>query len=414
MNIKFTHKCQIGANQKYSQPNGKQTFKARLVAKGFQDKDACNVRNDSPTCSKESLRAVLGVMSANGWVCKSMDIKTAFLQSKKLDRPIYFLPPKEANVPTGYIWKLSKCVYGLTDASQSWYLTLREELVKLGVTPSKYDQAIFTWHFKNKLQGIIATHVDDFCFAGSEAFEYQVINELRKLFKIKSEEVAKFQYIGLEIKKSDSNIKIGQDEYTKKLRPIPLQNGRKLEDKLTPIEITEARQLIGQLNWLATQTRPDLSFDVSALSAILKQENVDCIRQINRTIKKAKKEKSQIHIPNLGNPKLLQIIAYSDASFANPTDGGSQGGYIIFLVGNNNQYMPIAWQSKRIKRIVKSTLGAETLAMVDLTEACFYYRKLILDLLQLEDHPANIKITCKTDNSCLYDAVHSTTQILDK
>ena len=88
--------------------------------------------------------------------------------------------------------------------------------------------------------------------------------------------------------------------------------------------------------------------------------------------------------------------------------------YIIFLVGNNNQYMPIAWQSKRIKRIVKSTLGAETLAMVDLTEACFYYRKLILDLLLLEDHPMNIKIRCKTDNSCLYDAVHSTTQILDK
>ena len=130
-----------------------------------------------------------------------MDIKTAFLQSKKLDRLIYLLPPKEANVPTGYIWKLSKYVYGLTDASRSWYLTLREELVKLGVTPSKYDQAIFTWHFKNKLQGIIATHVDDFCFAGSEAFEYQVINELRKVFKIKSEEVAKFQYIGLEIKK---------------------------------------------------------------------------------------------------------------------------------------------------------------------------------------------------------------------
>ena len=43
---------------------------------------------------------------------------------------------------------------------------------------------------------------NDFCFAGSKAFEYEVINELRKLFKIKSEEVAKFQYIGLEIKKN--------------------------------------------------------------------------------------------------------------------------------------------------------------------------------------------------------------------
>ena len=118
--------------------------------------------------------------------------------------------------------------------------------------------------------------------------------------KIKSEEVAKFQYIGLEIKKSDSNIKIGQDEYTKKLRPIPLQNGRKLEDKLTPTEITEAGQLIGQLNWLATQTRPDLSFDVSALSAILKQENVECIRQINRTIKKGKKGEITNSYPKLG------------------------------------------------------------------------------------------------------------------
>ena len=70
---------------------------------------------------------------------------------------------------------------------------------------------------------------------------------------------------------------------------------------------------------------------MSTLSFIQKQENVECIKQINWTVKKAKKEKSQIHIPNLGNPERLQIIAYSDASFANLTDGGSQGDYIIFL-----------------------------------------------------------------------------------
>ena len=50
---------------------------------------------------------------------KSMDIKTAFLQSKELDQLVYLDPPKKANVPPGYIWKLSKCVYGLTDASRS-------------------------------------------------------------------------------------------------------------------------------------------------------------------------------------------------------------------------------------------------------------------------------------------------------
>ena len=193
-----------------------------------------------------------------------------------------------------------------------------------------------------------------------------------------------------------------------------MESGRCQEDAILPTEITQARQLIGQLNWLATQTRPDLSYDVSGLSSILKQKNVDCLKQINRTIKKAKKEKSQVDIPDLGNPDHLRITAYSDASFANLNDGGSQGGYIIFLVGSNNKYMPIAWQSKRIKRIVKSTLAAETLAMVDMAEACIYYRKLLLELLQLEDNSTNIEIICKTDNSCHYDAVHSITQILDK
>ena len=90
--------------------NGKQTIKARLVMKGFQDKDAENIRNNSPKCSKESMRVILGNMTSHGWICKYMDIKTASLQSKQLDRLIYLLPPKEANVPPGYIWKLSKCV----------------------------------------------------------------------------------------------------------------------------------------------------------------------------------------------------------------------------------------------------------------------------------------------------------------
>ena len=35
--------------------DGNTVVKARLVAKGFQDKEAGNIRSDSPTCSKESI-----------------------------------------------------------------------------------------------------------------------------------------------------------------------------------------------------------------------------------------------------------------------------------------------------------------------------------------------------------------------
>ena len=154
-------------------------------------------------------------MTFNLWMCKSVDIKTAFLQSQELDRLVYFDPLKEANGPPGYIWKLSKCVYGLTDASRSWYLTLEEELLKSGAVVSKYDQAMFTWYFQNKLHGIITTHVDDFCFTGSEILQTRVMDRLCHLFKIKSKEVAEFQYIGLNIKKNRDNVKLGQKEYKK-------------------------------------------------------------------------------------------------------------------------------------------------------------------------------------------------------
>ena len=41
--------------------------KARLVAKGFQDPEADYIRNDSPTCSKESLRIVFSIISSMNW-----------------------------------------------------------------------------------------------------------------------------------------------------------------------------------------------------------------------------------------------------------------------------------------------------------------------------------------------------------
>ena len=68
----------------YKNLNDKQVCKARLVARGFQDRDVGNIRNDSPTCSK-GLHIALAITDFNYWMCKSMDIKTAFLQSKELD-----------------------------------------------------------------------------------------------------------------------------------------------------------------------------------------------------------------------------------------------------------------------------------------------------------------------------------------
>ena len=80
----------------------KQIPKVHLVVKGFEDQTS-HILKDSPTCSK-GLRFVLALIARNKWKINSIDMKTAFLQGKKIDREIFILLTKEAN--TSNVWCL--------------------------------------------------------------------------------------------------------------------------------------------------------------------------------------------------------------------------------------------------------------------------------------------------------------------
>ena len=172
------------------------------------------------------------------------------------------------------------------------------------------------------------------------------------------------------------------------------------------------RSAMGKLNWLATQTHPDISYDVSQLTSSLHSRKVEVIREINKVIRKAKREPSQVVIPALTQLSSWKLLTYSDASFANVDGTKSQGGYIIYL-SDGKQDFPLAWQSQKVKRVVKSTHAAETLAMVDAAEASLYYKSFMCEILGVEDR-ALLPILCRTDSAALHGAVHSNTQILDK
>lgn len=103
------------------------SVKARLVARGFEKIQ--DFKTDSPTYSKEGLRLALTFIASNNWTLNPLGVKTTFLQGKEIDGEVIVQPPKEAN--TKNLWKLSKTVYGLADASSSRYLKLQSELIKL-------------------------------------------------------------------------------------------------------------------------------------------------------------------------------------------------------------------------------------------------------------------------------------------
>lgn len=287
--------------------------KARLVARGFEETVIRDIPKDSPTCGTESLRLFVSVLAQENWQLHTMDIKTAFLQGSELTRQVFIRPPPEAK-SKGKVWQLRKCVYGLADASLHWYQKVKEVLEQCGCETSKMDPAVFYWKDTNgTVSGILACHVDDFVWGGTHKFEHTVIDTIRKTFKVGSEhdlEGEAFQYVGIELTRTESGIQLSQNNYLQNISPIDLSGARKQnrQSDVTETERDKLRSKLGQILWVARQSRPDVLFDTSTLTGKLKHAKVQDIVQTNKVIKQLKSEKLKLTFTNLGASHLLKLI----------------------------------------------------------------------------------------------------------
>ena len=387
--------------------DGIQSVKARLCARGFEEDK--NFRTDSPTCSREGVRVALSTLACYKWDLKSLDIKSAFLQGKKMERTVFLKPPKEAS--TNKIWLLQKCVYGLSDASRFWYLRVREEIIKLDGEVSALDQGLFLFFENNELQGIISCFVDDMVYGGNIEFENNVIKPLRQTFTISSENRQSFYYVGINIHQNpDKSIVVNQTSYIKSIISIPLTKHRNPDDELSSEETTEFRGVVGQLNWVSGITRPDISFEVCNASTKCASPTIRDVIRLNKVIRQLKNDNCQLFFPSM-DPLQVKLTVYTDASFNNLPKGGSQGGQIIFLSDFNQNCSPIAWNSSRIKRVVRSTLAAETLSLADGYGTASYLQHLLARIFPSVNSQSTTAIT---DSKSLYETVNTSHRATDK
>ena len=121
----------------------------------------------------------MAVAANNGFKLASLDIRAAFLQSKTLDRDVFIKPPGDIKKP-GVIWKLLRPLYGLDDASQKFWLRVKEILITMGLKVMDGDKAFYYLHKNGQLQGAVLTHVDDFNLAGMDEFVAKVISKGEK------------------------------------------------------------------------------------------------------------------------------------------------------------------------------------------------------------------------------------------
>ena len=72
---------------------------------------------------------------------------------------------------------------------------------------------------------------------------------------------------------------------------------------------------------------------------------------------------------------MWRTAVFTDASYANLNDRvSSVGVYVIFLVNSNNNYCLLTWYSNKIKRVVRSNIGAEALSLRDGLEDAIQHR----------------------------------------
>ena len=330
-----------------------------------------------------------------------MDVEKAFLQSRQLERDVYINPPKEATGRNrSRAWKLKTAVYGLGDATREWYLTVKKVLKELGLQESKLEPSLFfKTSSKGHLEEIFCLHVDDIYAAGNRSFK-AILEMFKERVRVGKHKKGEFTLCGMKFFQDRASRVIHVSVDPAKLNQMAAIAVRGPPDRmLTESEETQARSLIGTLQWFASICRPDLAYSLGqALSFANRERKVAVFDMINAIISKfAKYRQNRLSFQPLNKPVKLEI--YGDTSL----DGENQQGLLTLMRANNSRTVNvISWRSKMSDRKAWSTLSGEARVMQHAIDKAVHLKALSTELgFRVE------KTTVLTDNLSLRRVVES-------
>ena len=388
---------------------GQVKVKARLVIMGNHEKQSDDLENDSPTCERDTLKLLFSVAASKKWDLHTTDFKNAFLQGDELGRDVFVIPPPEAGVEYGIIWKLRVAIYGLTDGSRKFYNKLNRKCVEAGMQLIVGDNACWFMHdVDGTLVGMVCGHVDDLAFCGTDEFIQHFQANVLAHFTTSKHLVNEFDFIGMSVKQNvrTKEVTIDQEDYVnKKVTDWPVNFSSLSPDK----QETQLKKTAGQLLYLAL-TRPDLVFISAQLTRTTTYSVEDRAKFARVAIKRARAEVCSIFFRNLGPVRDWEIVLHTDASHNNINGVRSTAGQIMFLTGKGRSANVLSWKSSSITRICRSTKTAEMRALDVGIDHAMLFRQMIYALFRNEYSGCNPgpRIHAKTDSATLVASLNST------
>ena len=408
-------------------------IKARWCLLGHKDPDL-NVKAaagdlKSPTLSQIGRNVLFQLIVSHQWQLSLGDTKGAFLAAGPLPacyRPLYArLPPGGIpGVPSDALVEVTGHVYGLNDSPSAWQKKLDQVLREIGFQPSRFDSCFYCLRDQGKLVGVYGVHVDD-CATGGEGPVYEkALALLRSKFEFRKWRTGDGDFCGSRYTQDEQSkeITMNQTAFLDKLKPLHF-NRTRLKEKDSPLtdkEISCLRAINGSLNWLSTQTRPDLATQVSFSQQSFPTPTVSDAVSANNAIRRARQHSDMSIVFRKIEISSLAVVCHSDAAYANAKGGATQAGFVIGCCdksldqGETSHWTPIYWKSHRLPRVVNSTLSAEAQSMANASSMCEWVSLFLTEIVHgqcfshaLWTQPHRVPTMLVTDCKSLYDHLMS-------
>ncbi|MBW0542861.1 hypothetical protein O181_082576 [Austropuccinia psidii MF-1] len=204
-----------------------------------------------------------------------MDVKSAFLNAPLEEDLTVKISDGLNKDSKSKVLRLHKAIYGLKQAPLAWYNYLSKWLKDTGFIAAVSNPCVFF------LKGIkpvwIYVHVDDLAIFGPDLLDFKM--EIKNSFEMKDLGEASL-LLGIKITHINNGFTLSQEHYIntlaweydlEKYSPVntPLKPNLHLNNATKEEEAEFAnlnisyRSAIGALNYISTNTRPDITFAVS-------------------------------------------------------------------------------------------------------------------------------------------------------
>ena len=384
-----------------------QKWKARYVIDGSeQDKSGYeHAHLSAPTPTDCIIFSMVAIASYQGWVCRVIDIASAFLNTTLHEGSVVYARIAKAQVPLvlrikpewikfvnlqgDIICSVNRGLYRLSESPKLFNTHLQETLTeRCGYTQNKKETCLYTKGSGLEIS-ILLVHVDDILVLTGDDEKFKGLqDQLTATYtKIVSQTESPINYLGMQLTQTEDGYEVTQTGMVLKLleeynvqgvKPSPSNSTFQEVDDTAPllakVRFNSFRTIVMTLLYIARRTRPDILFQVvwftSRMNVATEQDMsklLHVMKYLNGT-----REMGMRFAPNVqAHPMSAQV----DSSHGLHQSGHGHWGLCISLYG-----MTVLCMSRKHKLMTRSSCESEILGVNEAGVYILFLKELLESL----------------------------------